>query len=225
MKIAFLGDSLTRGGYGGSFVTELQQRLPQHDIINAGEGGNTVINLLRRLDRVLDREPDGVFVMTGGNDVISYIYPGTRPYYKKVQAIPNGVVPPEQFAQTYRELLTHIHLRHTLVWVGLPPLEYSRDLVEALARYNNLAREVAQALNIPVLNLAADFVPANIAERPSLTLKDINLIGERIQSGWSDYEAAQREGGYTFTFDGLHLTPQSARRMAAKIIEFLNLAD
>jgi lysophospholipase L1-like esterase len=225
MKIAFLGNSLTWGGYGGSFVAEIQKRLPQHDLINAGVGGNTVINLLRRLDTVLDAEPDGVFVMTGGNDAISNIYPETRPYYKKAQAIPNGLVTPEQFAQTYRELLTQIQMRHTLAWVGLPPLEYSRELVDELGRYNTLARESAQALNIPVLDLMREFVPAEIPQRPPLTLKAINLIGEHIQSGWSDYESARPAGGYTFTFDGLHPMPESAGKMADLIINFLKLAD
>jgi lysophospholipase L1-like esterase len=225
MKITFLGDSLTWGGYGGSFVAEIQKRLPQHDIINAGVGGNTVINLLRRLDAVLDDEPDGVFVMTGGNDAISNIYPETRPYYKKAQAIPDGIVSPEQFAQTYRELLTQIQMRHTLAWVGLPPLEYSRELVDELGRYNTLARESAQAFNIPVLDLMREFVPAEIPQRPPLTLKEINLIGEHIQSGWADYEAAQQAGDYTFTFDGLHPMPESAARMADLIIDFLKLTD
>jgi lysophospholipase L1-like esterase len=225
MKIAFLGNSLTWGGYGGSFVAELQKRLPQHEIINAGEGGSTVINLLRRLDAVLDNEPDGIFVMTGGNDAISNIYPDTRPYYKKAQSIPDGMVTPEQFAQTYRDLLTQIQMRHTLAWVGLPPVEYSRELVEELGRYNALAQEAAQALNIPVLDLMRAFVPDEIPERPPLTLKEINLIGEHIQSGWSDYEAAQQAGGYTFTFDGLHPMPESAIKMADLIINFLKLAD
>ena len=78
MKIVFLGDSLTWGGYGGDFVAEVDRRLPQHTIVNAGVGGNTVINLLNRLDSVLDQEPDGVFVMVGGNDAISYSQPQTR---------------------------------------------------------------------------------------------------------------------------------------------------
>ena len=223
MKIAFLGNSLTWGGYGGSFVAELQKRLPQHKIINAGEGGNTVINLLGRLDTVLADEPDGIFVMGGGNDAISNIYPDTRPYYKKAQAIPDGIVTPEQYAQTYRDLLTQIQMRHTLAWVGLPPLEYSRELVEELGRYNALAREAAQALNIPVLDLMSEFVPADIPERPPLTLKEINLIGEHMQSGWSDYDSAQQAGGYTFTFDGLHPTPESASRIAGLVIDFLKL--
>jgi lysophospholipase L1-like esterase len=124
MKIVFFGDSLTWGGYGGSYFNELKTLLPDHELINAGDGGNTVLNLLRRLDDdVLSHQPDGVFVMVGGNDAISYSQPGTRQYYRQVQKIEDGVVMPEQFAQAYRELLTRLQLAHTLVWVGLPPSE------------------------------------------------------------------------------------------------------
>ena len=55
MKITFLGDSLTWGGYGGNFVEYVADQLPDHTIVNAGVGGDTVINLLRRLDEVLGR--------------------------------------------------------------------------------------------------------------------------------------------------------------------------
>lgn len=217
MKIAFLGDSLTWGGYGGSYMQELQTLRPNDELINAGAEGNTVINLLRRVDAVLDEEPDGVFVMAGGNDAISFLYAATRPYYKKAQAIADGMVTPEQFGATYRNLLTHLQVRHVLAWVGLPALEYSRELVDLLNRYNRLAQEIASSLNIPVVDLMTEFAPDHIPQRPPLSLKDINLIGEHIQSGWSDYERARQAGGYTFTFDGLHLMPESARQVAEAI--------
>ena len=114
MKIIFLGDSLTWGGYGGDFVAEVARQMPDHDIINAGQVGNTVLSLLRRLDRVLSQKPDGIFVMVGGNDAISRTQPATRPYYEQTQKVPGGIVTPDQFAQTYRDLLLQIHARHVL---------------------------------------------------------------------------------------------------------------
>ncbi len=217
MKIAFLGDSLTWGEYGGSYVRELQTLRPADKLVNAGVGGNTVINLRRRVDEVLDQEPDGVFVMVGGNDAISYLYPETRRYYRRAQSIPEGVVTPEQFAATYRDLLTHIQVRHVLAWVGLPPVEYSRELVETLRHYNHAAKEIAEKLKVPVIDLLTKFVPDTIPARPPLNMQTINLIGDHIQSGWSDFEQARQAGGYTFTFDGLHLMPESARPMAEAI--------
>ena len=59
MRIIFLGDSLTWGGYGGNFVDVVAQLMPEHDIINAGVGGDTAINIERRLDDELaEHQPD-----------------------------------------------------------------------------------------------------------------------------------------------------------------------
>jgi lysophospholipase L1-like esterase len=221
MKLVFLGDSLTWGGYGGNFVAELAKLLPEHEIINAGIGGNTVLNLLNRVDDILADEPDGIFVMVGGNDAISSSQPATRRYYEQVQKVPDGIVSPEQFTQAYRDLLTRIQLAHVLAWVGLEPSEYNPEVVAAVQQYNALANEAASAFNITVLDLMANFPPQNIQPRPPLNQADINLIGKRSSSGWDDYEAEQKRGGYSFTFDGLHLMPESAKHMAQIIADFL----
>jgi lysophospholipase L1-like esterase len=86
MRIVFLGDSLTWGGYGGNFVDAVQKQMPEHEIINAGVAGDTVVNLLRRVENVLtETKPDALFVMVGGNDATSYSQPKTRGYYRKVK--------------------------------------------------------------------------------------------------------------------------------------------
>jgi lysophospholipase L1-like esterase len=224
VKIVFLGDSLTWGKYGGDYVAEVAKLLPNHTIINAGIGGNTVLNLLKRVDDVLADEPDGIFVMVGGNDAISSTQPATRRYYEQVQKVPGGIVTPEQFSQNYRDLLTHIQLAHVLTWVGLELGEYNPEVVSALQQYNGLAREVAESLNVPVLDLMAHFPPSeNLPPRPPLAQADINLIGKRASSGWSDYETERQRGGYTFTFDGLHITSEAAKKMATIIVDFLKL--
>lgn len=224
MKVIFLGNSLTWGGYGGDFVAEVARLAPQHTIINEGEGGNTVVNLQRRLDGALRQQPDGVFVMVGGNDAISYSQPATRPYYEQVQDVPGGIVTPDLFARSYRDLLTRIQLAHALAWVGLEPLEYSAELAAVMREYNALAADEARSLNVPVLDLYAELTPAHLISRPPLTMATINLIGKRVASGWEDYELERQRGGFTYSFDGTHFTPETAQRVARLIVAFLELA-
>jgi lysophospholipase L1-like esterase len=223
MRIAFLGDSLTWGGYGGNFVDEIAKLRPQHELMNAGVGGNTIENLLQRLDDVLAQQPDGIFVMVGGNDAVAYSQPDTRGYYRKAQNLENGFITPDEFTRAYRDLLTQIQLAHVLAWVGLEPTEYSHTVFKALQEFNAIAREVAESLNVPVLDLTQHFRAENLPERPPINQKFINLIGERSRTGWQDYEAEQQRGGFTFTFDGMHLTPENARKVAELIVEFLEL--
>jgi lysophospholipase L1-like esterase len=224
VKLVCFGDSLTAGVYGGSYVNALRRLRPDWHVLNAGVGGDTVLNLLARLDEaVLAEGPDGVFVMIGGNDAISYSQPKTRSYYKFSKAVPDGVVTPAQFATAYRALLERLHLAHILAWVGLPPVEANPVVADAVREYNALASEAARAYNAPVLDLMAAFAPQPIPERPELDIATINTIGARIQAGWRDFEAAQAEGGYRFTFDGLHLMPEAAERMGQLVADFIGL--
>lgn len=222
-KLIFLGDSLTRGAYGGDFVAEVARRLPSYDIVNMGVGGSTVLNLLNRLASVIAEEPDGVFVMVGGNDSISYSQPDTRPYYRKSQGVPDGVVTPDRFAEAYREILSQLQLHHIQTWVGLPPKEYSPETVASQRHYNRIAAEIARTMNIPTLDLMAHFVPEDhsITPRPPIDIGLITKIGQRSANGWNDYETERRRLGFTYTFDGIHIMPETAPLFADLIVPFI----
>lgn len=222
MRLVFLGDSLTWGGYGGNFVAHVAAQLPEHTIINAGVAGDTVINLLRRVDEVIETHtPDAMFVMVGGNDAVSYLYPAVRPYYQSTKKLENGRVTPDEFTTAYRELLQKIQLHFVRQMVGLAPTEYNAELVALREVYNTRTREVAESLNIPILDLAADFMPKQPIQREAVNLAFIREIGERSRTGWDDYEAERQKWGYTYTFDGMHLTPAAAQKFAEKIVPFL----
>lgn len=222
MRIVFLGDSLTWGGYGGDFVSLVAAKLPEHDIFNYGIGGETVINLLRRADEVVSEAlPDAMFVMVGGNDATSYTYPDVRPYYKSVKKIDEGYVTPDQFTTAYRDLLLYLQSNRIQTMVGLAGTEYNAELAAARALYNERTREVAESLNIPVLDFTQVLPPAPPVERPGVTLDFVRQIGVRAKSGWKDYESERAKWGYTYTFDGMHLLPQTAERFADAIVAFL----
>jgi|SRR5690606_31992481 len=225
MRIVFFGDSLTWGKYGGNYVETIRSLRPEHEYINAGRGGDTVVNLLERLDEdVLAHEPDGVFVLIGGNDAISYSQPLTRSYYRRRGgAPPDGAMTLDLFAQSYRELLTRLQLAHVLTWVGLPPTEYNHETVAAQKLFNEQARSIAESMRVPVLDLMDVFPPDNVKDRPPLSLETIRLIGQRSSEGFSDYESDRQRGGYTFTFDGMHLTPEAADKLAEILVEFMEL--
>ncbi len=223
MKIAFLGNSLVEGSYGGNFVALVAARLPQQTVINAGQNGNTILNLLARLDDLLAQEPDVIFVFCGGNDAISSSQPDTRRYYERVMKVPGGVVTPDQFRTHFRDLLTRIQAAQVVTYVGLSPMEHNPTVAEAMRQYNGIAAELCKALNVPTLDLMKALSPTHIPERPPLSQKTINLIGQRVTSGWKDYAAERERGGYSYSFDGLHLTPETAERVAEIVVNFLDL--
>lgn len=221
-KIAFLGASLTEGIYGGDYVAALRRRLPDsYTLINAGVGGNTLNRMVERLDAVLSHQPDAVFVLAGTNDAIAYSQPRTRSYYRSVQGLPEGYLEPDDYEQLFRDLLTRLQLAHVQPLVGLPPMEYNPDLIAASDLFNARSRAVAQAFSVPVCDLAAVMNPEQATQRPPLDMQIIFTIGERTRNGWKDYDAERAKGGYTYSFDGIHLTQDAAEQVADLIAPFV----
>ena len=64
-------------------------------------------------------------------------------------------------------------------------------------------------------------MPGHLPQRPPFTMDDINLIGRRVKTHWQDYETARQRGGFTYTFDGSHPTPQGAEKIAHLVADFL----
>jgi len=222
MKIVFLGDSLTWGGYGGNFVDVVAQECPDHEIINEGIGGDTVVNLYRRHEDVIDKHnPDAMFVMVGGNDAASYTMPDTQVYYRSNKKIENGIITPALFEQTYRDLLTELQVNRIITMVGLAPTEYNPTLKQTKHDFNMIAQKIAKSMNLPVLNLEEPFDVDDIPDRDPVSLKFIQDIGYRVSEGWDDFEAEREKYGYTHTFDGMHLLPASAEKMGKIVAEFV----
>lgn len=74
MRILFCGDSLTEGSLGVSYVDSLQARFPQHQMINYGQGGDTVLSLYRRLQELPEGESyDLAFLWVGVNDIFQKV--------------------------------------------------------------------------------------------------------------------------------------------------------
>lgn len=76
LKIIAFGDSLVQGvgaSKGNDFVSRLSQKTGVN-IVNAGVSGNTTIDGLLRLQKdVLDKKPDVVILLLGGNDALKQI--------------------------------------------------------------------------------------------------------------------------------------------------------
>ena len=60
--LIFLGNSITEGG-------DWSRLLSREDVLNRGIGGDITYGLLERLDDIIRRQPDKLFVMIGINDI------------------------------------------------------------------------------------------------------------------------------------------------------------
>ncbi len=224
MKVVFFGDSLIQGTYGGSIVDKLAPQLPGHRFVNMGVNGDTSLNLFKRLDRdVIDEQPGGVFIMIGINDAMTFAEPASRPYYRLYKGVRGGQISPVSFRENMRAILTKLRVAQIKIWVALPPVESSPAVVDALHQMNAYTAELCQHMQIPLLDLMREFTPAEVAAQPPLSLVSSmgrNLIRSLTLKG-EGYEKLRQAGGYSYSFDGVHLTEGSAQTFADHIADFL----
>lgn len=222
MRIIFLGDSLTQGTLGVNYVEKVAAAFPQHQFRSAGVNGDTSLNLYRRAQRdVIDLRPDGVFIMIGINDAVSSVEEGSRHYYRWVKGIAGGRVTPIAFRENLRAVLSKLNYAEIKSWVALPPVESRPEVVNALREMNTMAIEVCTELGVPVLDVMREMTPAVVRQRPPVRLTDYGRNLLLMMRGKAVYEQMSKEGGYTYSFDGVHLTADGAQRLANLIIPFL----
>lgn len=192
--VAF-GDSITRGYAvpdGAGWVELLAGLLPAVQVVNAGGNGNTSAEGLARIATdVLPHLPALVLVEFGGNDAVHDA----------------RAVSVDEFG---RNLLTIARqVRNTggeIVLLTFPPIINDWHATHAdpyyapwggldpcVEAYRQRTRETAQRLGCPLFDLAV-------------------FLGERIAGGDTE-RFIQR--------DGVHLTPEANRLVAAAVVDFL----
>ena len=83
---------------------------------------------------------------------------------------------------------------------------------------NAAAAEICREMRVPTLDLMTLLTPAEIPNRPPIGFRSYLRLLTLRPNG---YERARHAGGYTYTFDGIHLTEDGAQRMADAIVPFL----
>ena len=185
MQIAFLGDSLTEGWPGAAYFPVLQERLPQHELLNLGRAGDTVADLLRRVThRGLD-PVDLAFIWVGVNDAVMGAW----------DAIADGAGSGWNWAERlarvrgdYQTLVEWTAARASRI-VGVRPIVLEAD--------GSVWQEHADELG----DVIAELVDARSGAR-ALDLRPA-------------FGAAKDAGGGPFTADGVHFTGAGAAVVAA----------
>lgn len=215
-KIVFLGDSLTEGVDGASYLRALGEllasdaRLPPIDLINAGQGGDTVRNLARRVSRdVVPHAPDWVVVFVGVNDCRTWYVRRSPPtlatvrsgyYFLRRKGIWRSMTP-QRFERGLRALVDDLRAQ-TQARIALctpATASESRDprAERMLDQYANAARQVARERNCTLVDVRAAMLEA---------------IGRRMSAATS---------GLRLTIDGVHLSVLGAQLVADVFHEWL----
>jgi lysophospholipase L1-like esterase len=224
--------------HGASYLAALRgllteaQELSAVRLINAGIGGDTVENLLRRVATdVAPHDPAWVAVFIGTNDCTTalashdpmrrLIFRNSRRYFAQKKGVAE-VISPQRYEAGLRALIAEIwgqtHARIALCApppVGMEPYALRWRL---MMRYADAVRHVAHETGCDLIDLHARWsAVARALPRRSLAARWRGLIGELRGDGDADIETLARERGYILTFDGVHFSSRGAA-LAAEVM-------
>lgn len=239
MRVVFLGDSLTEGSPGAAYLDTLARRIAGDprlqgvELVNAGVGGDTAPNLVRRIDRdVVPLAPDWVVILVGVNDAATWLLRRSLPtrqryhslrYFTGYKGIRRAVTP-VRYQTGLRVLVDGLRLRTAARIALCTPATSGESLRSrewrALDRYAEAVRWVAAERDCPLIDVHAAFA-RELATLPPRTLAQRLAAARRRWPDTGDVEAKARERGYALTFDGTHLTARGAALVASVMYDWL----
>jgi lysophospholipase L1-like esterase len=239
-KFLFMGDSLTAGNLGFSFLKLLQDSsvLMEHTLMNGGEDGYTLEGLRLKLEAFLTRNklPDVLILEGGANDVLlprmQSQGPEWDPFIRKLKR--HGSVPAgdkASFRNTLRTILSAAFdsMIPRVMICTIPCLgeDLSSGLNLKREEYNNIIREACleyeQALfDCSCIDLAQRFEETLLPFQPGspYLFKDPEALQHdalRILSEGENTLCSERK--LQLTIDGAHLNSKGAELMARCFLE------
>jgi lysophospholipase L1-like esterase len=203
MRVAFLGDSLTEGHPGESFLRRLARLLPDDELLNRGRAGDTVPSLLARLRADGVPPADAAVLWIGTNDAFLgdwYLPPldDVEPWGTGAPADGAGAYDARRLRPAYDAVLD-LALGASPLVACLPPVlpdPFAGEVAERVAGIKAMVAAAAAARlpRTPVFDLAPAFAAA----------------------------AGDGRGG-GFTIDGVHLNARGADVVAAAVRALLEL--
>ncbi len=216
MKIAFYGDSLTAGQPGASFLKMLQSILSEHELLNYGKGGDTVISLYQRIkENKLTPQTTLSFLWIGTNDVLA----------KASVTIKDTLNPP--WAKDHKEFGDYYKLTLDLLsplckkLIIVPPLFIGEDLNNP---WNGELKELAEMIeglsanyrNVAYLDLRKMFLQKLQTKKPSnyIIQSRVRLMMDCGLTSIKEIDDKATARGLFFTLDGVHLNGPGATLVA-----------
>ena len=223
MKLLFIGNSITKGEIGESFVDLFKEQYPDWIIKNAGENGNTLKNVSDRIaGEIENSDYDFIIIEAGYNDIL-------LPYLDKKgllfrfafrYLVRKGLRPvgPEKFQVKLSQMVAFIQSKTNskiiLTTLGCINENLSSEVNSSRIGYNDLIVKVANEHNCLI---------ADIAQEMESLLKNSNqtdyLLNNFLNSVYFDKRRCKTSGGpdkmsakrnLSLTIDGVHLNSAGA---------------
>ena len=172
--IACIGDSLTHGNIGVSWVNQLRKEFPSDVFLNEGINGDVVWQVHQRLKPILKCNPDIVILMIGSNDAMASFNSKSGKRYKL-----NNNLPDIPSFQSYQKLLSE--LLNKLIGVKkvflctLPPIGENEDsqINQHVNQFNDFLKQITQEKDVSLLPVS-EHLWSDLALREFPFINDYN---------------------------------------------------
>lgn len=223
MKLLCMGDSVTQGTIGESFVELLRTDNPQWIIRNAGVNGDTLLNISDRIALEIDACPyDCILIEAGYNDIILPYFQEKGFLFKSAlkYLLLKGRKPVELqlFKESYIKLIETIQEEKNsqimLVTLGCINENLSDATNRKRVEYNKVIRTIAQSHHCLLADVGAEFEKVL-----SPTRQTDYLLAHFCNSAYADAKKCTHKGAadrlsqkrnLKLTIDGIHLNSQGA---------------
>jgi len=219
--IACIGDSLTHGNVGQSWVDCLREEFPNDIFLNEGINADTTWQVLQRLDPILVCKPDVIILMIGTNDALGSFDVDSGLRYKRNNNLPEAPSF-EKYKEQLLELIENIDGQSKVAICTIPPIGENKDseVNHHVKRFNEYIKLVASQKKISLMPVS-DSLWSEINSRTYPLKSDYNPkaipVMRRIFGGifhhyllkksWNDIAKAK---GQWILFDQIHLNERGA---------------
>ncbi|NLW42714.1 MAG: SGNH/GDSL hydrolase family protein [Tissierellia bacterium] len=226
MKINCIGDSLTYGNVGYSYLNFLDKRICT---VNYGKNGDTLRGVYKRVKKVMrnPKKDSQLYILGIGTNDLFLPYLKSVSIYWNVQMsirckIKRCIEEDKVFYKEYEELLSLLYKRNKNVIIfGIPFINLKnfphQRLIERNANMQDLANKYGYAF-IDIYNLQKDKIRKDSKEYSWKYRFIVRVVDAIIMSLFpysKDWFAKFR--GLTTSVDGVHLNSVSAKILAAEI--------
>lgn len=230
--VVCVGDSITVGQVSVDYVKILAARGVGRSVrfTNAGGNGDLSFDVLRRLDSVIDLQPDAITVLIGSNDANASLSETNSRMITRMKRLPR-----RPSIESFHENLTAIvdRLRNEtsarLALLSIPVLgeELGSEYIQQSARYSTVIKEIAAAHGVTYLPLherqlayltASNFSPRIRLRNPLILLTSAAAQHFILRRSFDSISARR---GLQLTTDLIHQNGHGATMIADLIEEFL----
>jgi lysophospholipase L1-like esterase len=219
--IACIGDSLTHGNIGVSWVDQLRNEFPFDFFLNEGINGDVVWQVHQRLDPILNTKPDVVILMIGSNDAMASFNSKSGERYKRNNNL-SDIPTFQSYQKLLLELLNKLSSVDKVLLCTLPPVGENKDsqVNQHVNKFNDFIKKTAQERYLTILPVS-ESLWNDLALREFPCINDYNpnsiplirrIYGGAMQhyifkQSWDQIARSKRQW---LLFDQIHLGERAA---------------